>query len=252
MKNLIQDQIDLLRREKGLRVLFAAESGSRAWGFESPDSDYDVRLIYAFPKDRYTEVATIQEDINLPVDDNLIDLSAWELLKAARLVVNKSNASPFEWIQSPIIYEEEPGFRNAFSQAIKPYFRPHAMTHHYLGLAKGTYFAFLQGDEIKIKKYFYALRPILCALWIQEKQTVPPLVFGEVRKVMTDTVVNEAIDQLLTQKETAVEGHLIAPMPVLQGFIHEQLEQLSTALRGTKDKVLPPNSMDQFLREWIH
>lgn len=251
MEKLIQDQIARLAVEQGIKVLFAAEAGSRAWGFESPDSDYDVRLIYTFPRERYIQVEAVVQDINLPVDENLIDLSAWELIKTARLVVNKGNASPFEWIQSPIVYHEEPGFKEAFEQSLSTYFRPKAMIYHYMGLAKGTYFGHLQGEEVKIKKYFYALRPILCARWIQEYNTVPPLVFDEVRAVLDNDSVNQAIEQLLKEKETAVEGQLMKPVPVLQEFIREQLEVLVATDKLLQEPVPSASIMNQFLQQWI-
>lgn len=251
MKELIKNKIEQLKAEKGIEVLFAAESGSRAWGFESPDSDYDVRLIYTFPRTRYIQVETVLEDINLPVDENLIDLSAWELRKAARLVSIKSNASPFEWIQSPIIYGEVEGFREEFSQVIKSYFQPSLMVYHYLGLAKGTYFKFLQGDQIQIKKYFYALRPILCALWILERNEVAPLVFDEVRTILREETVIEAIEALLNEKERADEGHLIAADSTLQNFIVTSLEHITERVKSADKTAVDNTVMNQFLSKWI-
>jgi len=251
MKELIKNKIERLKEEKGIRVLYAAESGSRAWGFESPDSDYDVRLIYTFPQKRYLQVEPVMEDINLPVDENLLDLSGWELMKAARLVVNKSNASPFEWIQSPIIYEEVEGFREEFTKTIQAYFNPSLMVFHYLGLAKGTYFKFLQGDKIQIKKYFYALRPILCALWILERNEVAPLVFDQVRTVLREKHITEAIEALLKEKEWADEGHLIAPVDVLQEFIAVSLERITDLVKVRAANAADSGRMNQFLWKWI-
>lgn len=252
MQQEIQQEIDRVEREKGIRILYAAESGSRAWGFASPDSDYDVRLIYTYPKDQYIQIKAIGQDINLPIDENLIDLSGWELLKAARLVVAKSNASPFEWIQSPIVYREVPGFRTDLEQVLQHYFRARPMVYHYLGLAKGTYMKYLQGPEVNIKKYFYALRPILCALWIQENKSVAPLLFSEVRQVLQNDEVSHAIDQLLKEKEQAEEGHMITADQVLQGFIASSLDSIGKGLEGKSSTDVTDEVMNEFLLKWIN
>jgi len=251
MKTLIRRKIDELKKQMGIRVLCAIESGSRAWGFESPDSDYDVRLLYVYPKEKYTTVKPVIEDINLPVDENLIDIAGWELVKAGRLVVNKSNASPFEWIQSSIVYEEKDGFRQAFSEVIEQYFDPARVIHHYLGLAKGTLHKHLQGDKVKIKKYFYALRPILCAWWVLEQNEMAPLQFSEVRKVLKSDSVNGALDALLKQKETAVEGYLIERNSILDEFITTSLEEIAERVRDLKSSPTEDGYMNKFFNEWI-
>ena len=90
----------------GCRVLFAVESGSRAWGFASSDSDYDVRGVFAKPLDWYLQLKSDVPDTiveELPGD---IDVSLWDLRKAL-LQMAKSNASFLEWLGSPIIYRDD-------------------------------------------------------------------------------------------------------------------------------------------------
>lgn len=251
MLSHIRDQIATLEDEMGIRVLCAVESGSRAWGFASPDSDYDVRLIYTYPKNDYISVAPVVQDINLPVDDLLLDLSGWELLKAARLVVGKCNASPFEWMQSSIVYQQQPGFIDDFFKVLETYFQPIPMVHHYLGLAKGTFYKHLQADQVNIKKYFYALRPILCAQWILERQTIPPLLFSEVRKVLDDSKVNTAFDEFLVEKEQAPEGHMVRANPVLQNFVITSIQRLTDELDRLKPIAVNHDLMNEFLFRWI-
>ena len=109
MTTRITAALAALEAQHGIRILYACESGSRAWGFPSPDSDYDVRFIYVHPLDWYLGLDEGPDTLNFPVDDEL-DLAGWELRKTLRLL-RGSNAALFEWLQSPIVYHEAPGFR---------------------------------------------------------------------------------------------------------------------------------------------
>src|SRR5580700_6481627 len=93
-------------------VLLAVESGSRAWGFPSPDSDYDCRFIYARPRNDYLSLYAPRDVIEFPLDREL-DVNGWDLAKALRLLL-KGNAVVIEWLTSPISYRTDPEFRDAF------------------------------------------------------------------------------------------------------------------------------------------
>ena len=92
----------------GIKVLYACESGSRAWGFESKDSDFDVRFIYALPREKYLTVYDFKDTMDFPIDD-LLDLNGWDIKKALRLF-SGNNMSVYEWLNSPIVYHERDGF----------------------------------------------------------------------------------------------------------------------------------------------
>jgi hypothetical protein len=111
-----------LEAEHGIRILYACESGSRAWGFPSPDSDYDVRFVYAHPVEWYFSVEDLQDTLERPVSDQL-DAGGWELRKALRQL-RKSNATLFEWLQSPVVYREAEGFGEAMRELMHAYFSP--------------------------------------------------------------------------------------------------------------------------------
>ncbi len=146
-----------LARERGVRILFAAESGSRAWGFASTDSDYDGRFLYAPEWRRYFSVFPPRDVIeaNLPGD---LDLAGWELRKALGLFA-KGNVPICEWLGSPIVYFETPGFADQLRALIPALFNPAAAIFHYLGLARRTLEGHLQGPDVRIKKVFYPDQP---------------------------------------------------------------------------------------------
>ncbi|NJO02783.1 MAG: nucleotidyltransferase domain-containing protein [Bacteroidia bacterium] len=152
MKETIINELDKLEKEQEIIVLYACESGSRAWGFPSPDSDYDIRFIYAQSPKRYLSIYDRKDAIDLFLTRDL-DLIGWDIRKALRLF-HKSNASPFEWMQSPIIYRQKTDFVERLRELAPEYFSPRAGLHHYLGMTKHTYLGHLQGDTVKLKSTF--------------------------------------------------------------------------------------------------
>jgi len=221
MEEIIQQQIANIENEYHVRVLYACESGSRAWGFASPDSDYDVRFIYVQPTRHYLSIRERKDVIELPVND-LLDINGWDIRKALRLYL-KSNGPLYEWLQSPIVYSEKEDLAGELRNLMSSYFSNRAGCHHYLFMAKNTFENELQGKTVKLKKYFYALRPALACRWIIERQSVPPMEFSVLRMLETDSVWQKAVDELLVQKQSAEEKALVSPVPVLQHWIEGTL-----------------------------
>lgn len=149
MKNIILDKLAHIEKEHSIRILFACESGSRGWGFPSPDSDYDVRFIYIRNLSEYLSVKTIKDSMDFPIDKEL-DINGWDLRKALNLLT-KSNVSPFEWLQSPIIYFQEDHFAEEMKQLTDSYFCPCVHVRHYLGIVKIAMNQ-IENDQINIKK----------------------------------------------------------------------------------------------------
>jgi predicted nucleotidyltransferase len=164
-----------LEATQNVRILYACESGSRAWGFPSPDSDYDVRFIYVHPPAWYLGLDEGPDTLNFPVDDEL-DLAGWELRKTLRLL-RGSNAALFEWLQSPIVYHEAQGFRSQLAPLLPLAFNLKAGLHHYLGQLRRGVEEDLVGEEVRLKRLFYALRSALAARWIRARHTLPPMEF---------------------------------------------------------------------------
>ncbi len=208
------------------RVLFAVESGSRAWGFASPDSDFDVRAVFVRPLDRYLAVTQPPEDYTRLDGD--FDLGAWDLRKFLRLL-RKSNATPAEWLQSPIRYA---GDEDAFAKLLtlaEASFQPRTMLNHYRGLARQSWGNFDAEGYGKLKKFFYVLRPLLAARWIAERRTVPPMAFAPLRVMLEDPDVSRAVDELVLRKREVAEGHVEQIPALLREYVTESFAYLAEA-----------------------
>lgn len=147
-----------IEAEFGVRVLYACESGSRGWGFASPDSDYDVRFIYVHPMSWYLKVSAQRDVIEVPISDEL-DINGWELRKALGLL-KKGNATLIEWLDSPVVYRADGDFLQAIRVAARQTHQAERSFHHYVHMARKNYREYLRGDTVRLKKYLYVLRPL--------------------------------------------------------------------------------------------
>lgn len=219
MKKLILDKLAELSRLHDIIILYACESGSRAWGFASPDSDYDVRFIYFHKSDWYLSLSEGKDTINLPIDEHELDITGWELRKALRLL-KKSNASPLEWIQSPIVYGEVDGFRERFSGLAADFFSPVAVAHHYHSMSLKYTEACLGQAEVKLKSYFYALRTTLAVSWIRKMNTMAPIVFTDML-TLVEAPVRRRIEELMEVKSSEGESYLNASDKLIDKFLSD-------------------------------
>jgi len=252
MKQLILKRLKELETEHKIKILYACESGSRAWGFASPNSDWDVRFIYVHTRDWYLSIDEQKDMLDFAIDANELDLTGWDLRKTLRLFKG-SNASPFEWLQSPIVYLDPYNFKSRLWNLTEDYFKPRSTAFHYLGLAKSSSKKGLVDGLMDIKKYFYVLRPLLAAYWICNKKTAPPMEFAPLlEQIKSEEKLYTAIQALTKRKIAAQEGDLTEPVPIIQEFIHKNLTEL-----GLKAKVLPaeqaPSSLlNHLFREFIN
>ena len=202
----IQLAIADIEREHAVRVLYAAESGSRAWGFASPDSDYDVRFICAHPRDWYLRVDQPRDVIEAMLPGDL-DLSGWDLKKALGLFAG-CNLALNEWLHSPIVYADDGALATRLRKLESDFFRPAHALFHYLNTARSTRSTHLRAPAIRLKKMFYALRPLLACRWIEHQRSQPPTAFGElVAALWVSDDERAAIAELQTLKHTASEAH---------------------------------------------
>jgi len=222
MQRRIQAALTQLETTHHVRILYACESGSRAWGFPSPDSDYDVRFIYSHPADWYLTLDDGPDTLNFPVDEEL-DLAGWELRKALKLL-RGSNAALFEWLQSPVVYAEATGFRAALEPELPMCWNPRAGLHHYAGLMRRGVMDDLTGTDVRLKRLFYALRSTLAARWIQQRPAeLPPMEFHVLRESLP-AELNAIVDELLARKATADEKTTVAHPASLVAFLQTEYE----------------------------
>lgn len=250
---LIRAEIDAtlsrIERDHAVKVLFACESGSRGWGFASPDSDYDVRFIYVHQPDWYLTVFPGRDVIELPVNE-VYDVSGWELRKALGLLRN-GNATLVEWLSSPVIYRADQTFLAAVRAAAQQVDRPERAFHHYLHMAQKNYREYLRGDVVRLKKYLYVLRPLFACLWIEQQRGPVPMRFQDlVDALASDTELKAAIAELLAIKRRAPESEHGLAMPVINHFLDTHLTRLSHAsapVAGDQDFAV----LDQLLRDTV-
>jgi uncharacterized protein len=223
----IQRRIDAAEQEHNVKVLYAVESGSRAWGFASPNSDYDVRFIYAHPKDWYVAVDLEEKRdvIEYPIVDE-IDISGWDVRKALRLF-KKSNPSFVEWLHSSIVYRDDGIFAESARNILASSYSINKGIYHYRSMAKTNYRGYLRKPMVPLKKYFYVLRPLLSILWMEKYRTPAPIEFDTLRQMLeAGSELDLAITDLIERKKQAMEKEIAPAVPVINQFITSQLERL--------------------------
>jgi predicted nucleotidyltransferase len=202
--DLIQTRLSAIETANRIRVLMAVESGSRAWGFPSRDSDYDVRFIYIHTREWYLSLETRRDVLESPMED-ILDVRGWDIRKALRLFA-KANPPLLEWLTSPMVYRDEKGFRSDLTRLLPVYYEPQACRYHYIHMAQNNYREYLRGPTVWIKKYLYVLRPLLAVRWIEQGNGPVPMEFSHLLSTVQDKVnLVEAIGGLIERKRDGDE-----------------------------------------------
>jgi uncharacterized protein len=235
-----------------VRVLYAAESGSRAWGFPSADSDYDVRFIYIHPQPWYLSIEsdTRRDIIERPLVEE-IDLSGWDIRKALGLFA-RSNPPLMEWLDSSVVYSDRLGFAERLRRLLPDYFYPVAAVYHYLQMARGNFRAYLQGDRVRAKKYFYVLRPVLAARWVEQGRGPVPMRFVTLLQTVGDyPKLWDEVVALLARKLEGAELDAGPRWPAIHEFVTEELGRLG-AVAGSQPKVRGSiEALDELFRDCL-
>ncbi|MBT2696977.1 nucleotidyltransferase domain-containing protein [Bacillus sp. ISL-40] len=249
MKEKILTEIKKIEEEYGVRICLAVESGSRAWGFPSKDSDYDVRFIYVHKMDWYLSIDQKRDVIELPIND-LLDINGWELRKALQLF-RKSNPPLMEWLHSGIVYYQAFSLVDKLKAIQNQVFLPQSALYHYLNMAKGNFRDYLRSDQVKIKKYFYVLRPVLACMWIERYNSVPPIEFQTlVEELLVEGPLKKEILTLLERKISGDELNLEPKITSINDFLEKEinrLEEYTKTLRASKEDMTP--ILDDLFRE---
>lgn len=225
MVSRISKELMRIEQEKDVRILYACEAGSRAWGFESPDSDYDVRFIYARPLNDYLAIDGRRDVIEQPISGDL-DISGWDIKKALRLL-RKSNPPLLEWLNSPIVYYKT-GLERSMSRLAETCYSARACSFHYFHMASGNYQKYLTGDVVSLKKYFYVIRPLLAVRWMREYDSPPSVKFTDlVEATLCDGYVLDEVYSLIEWKVNAVEKKMVAKNKILDEWVTTELDGFS-------------------------
>lgn len=220
MNDKILEKLKQIELEKGVEILYAVESGSRAWGFASPDSDYDIRFIYKHDLNYYLSLWEQTDVIEFMTADDL-DGSGWDLRKTVKLLA-KSNAPLLEWLFSPVVYFENEAFVTQMRRLAQDCFSPVACLHHYLGTTK-NFMDVCQAEEVKLKSYFYALRNALAGKWIIENNSFPPVDFMELLPIAPQNI-QEKVKELMSIKANQDEKYLHPKEVLITNFLMETVK----------------------------
>lgn len=250
MRRQVRSNLAAIEQREGCVVCLAVESGSRAWGFASADSDYDVRFIYVRPWSWYLSVSVEdkRDVIEEPIND-ILDVSGWDLRKALRLL-RKSNPPLLEWLQCTIVYSERGEISSLLRALVPEFYSPRATFHHYLHMAQGNFREYLRGETVWRKKYFYVLRPLLAMRWIEQNRGPVPIEFGRlVEATVESDEVLAAIDELLREKRAGAELDRGPHSPAISKFIETELGRLESI--GGSQPVVETSSerLDECFRE---
>lgn len=229
-----------LERKEEIEILLACETGSRAWGFPSPDSDFDVRVVYKHKKSWYLGLTEEKDTIEYFLENNEIDISGWDLRKSLRLLW-KSNPPLLERIQSPIVYKVDQDFPEGINLIAQDTYSRIATIHHYLSMAKKALDEVVTPEQYKLKKFFYALRASVACLWILEREEIPPIEFGkmmhglELPKNLIDKIA-ELIDLKSTRSEIYLHKGEVELIDFIKTCI-ERADKESQNLSASKGKM---------------
>ncbi len=218
----IEEKLDEIEAKEQVKILHAVESGSRSWGFASPDSDYDVRFVYMRDLPYYLGLQEKKDFINWELNETL-DISGWDLSRVLQYL-HKSNATVFEWANSPVVYRSTKMW-DEVKALMGEYFSCKSCMYHYYGTARKNNEAFLQEEQVKYKKYFYVLRPLMACKWIEQKKTPPPMLFSELLDAVLEEELQPQMQSLLKQKAQMMEAEKGARLEPLHDYIEQNLKR---------------------------
>ena len=222
----IERRLEHIRREEGITYMLAIESGSRAWGFPSPDSDYDVRFIYHRTARDYLSLRPGRDVIERPIVDDF-DLNGWDISKALRLLL-KHNAAVSEWLDSPIRYLREDPAVARLRALVDRFFNPRGYALHYASLGANQVEQWVDGEAtVPAKTYFYALRPALNirALRLDPGRRPPMRLQDLMAATELDPALFETIEALIEAKGKAREQAPTRRSAPLEALITEELQR---------------------------
>lgn len=250
MNDAILSHLNEIEQAHHVAILYACESGSRAWGFPSVDSDYDVRFLYLHPTRWYLSVEEKRDVIEVPIDKKL-DITGWDLRKALRLF-RKSNPPLLEWLGSPVVYMEKTPLRTKLRTLAAEQYSPLTCYHHYHGTARNHYRQATEGEGIQLKRFFYALRTLLATLWIEAGHGMPPTEFGILfERMITDPALRAEIEILLTRKQAGNERDRNPLSPLVRNFMESELTRLETPQVALKNRSAPSDMLDAIFQQTL-
>ncbi len=259
MKEKIKEICKNLEKEKGIKILFAVENGSRAWRMESKDSDYDVRFVFVRPLKEYIQIGKPTEVISFYFDKDIkrcsapgayIDITGFDIFKYIKML-SSSNPTTIEWLMSDIVYYGQQN--KVFKQFVLNHFNKISLYFHYKSMCRQNYLKYLKsGDLVTYKKYLYAYRGLINAKWVVHKRSVPPIIFADAMKELKEIVpvpILDKLHQIIKLKSEGKEKEIIQNIVEMDNYIEEFLKDDNEAPREKPYATL--NELNKELRKIV-
>lgn len=253
MKNIIMNKLTELENNHSIRILYACEAGSRAWGLHSANSDYDVRFIYVHPPSYYLSIDPVgigkkKDVMDIPINQS-IDLHGFELTKALRLF-RKSNPNLLEWLHSEVIYNKAFHTIDEMLKIESTVFQEKACIHHYMNMAKRNYRIMEEKKDYEVKRYVQIIRPILICMWITRHHYFPPMQIDLLINKLTEPgSERESIIKLIDAKK----GQYNYTIDYLHLFIVRELNNIEQSIGEvtTTPSISITEKLDDIFRETL-
>jgi uncharacterized protein len=245
-----------IETNKRVKILYACESGSRAWGFPSQDSDYDCRFIYIHERDWYLSIDERIDVIETSLVDvsgvGVVDIGGWEVRKALKHF-RKSNPVVFEWLDSPIVYRQDTSFSEQLRLLAPQYFSQPTSFYHYFSMAQRNFVENFETESVKLKKYFYVLRPLLASRYIESKTAAAPMLFSTLlHQTNLDASLIAEIEALRERKVHATESDVEPKNPLVMQFINDELSRLAPFKPSKSEPKPDAEEVNRLFRETLN
>lgn len=247
MKALILQKLKEIESRYDVKILLAVESGSRAWGFASKDSDYDVRFVYVHRKEWYLTLIEGRDVIEELDSDEIMDFAGWDIKKAL-LLMGKGNCAFAEWLNSPIIYYKDDEFFQSIDVLKTDYFRKVSAVNHYYHMAMNHDKRYLEKRGCELKKFMYHLRGLLASKWAATYGTYPPVLFEElVEKMVLEDNIKDEIGKLVELKRESREHNTTIVNDELIIYANRVAAEIESMLGSFPDEKTPDfKKLDNF------
>ncbi|MCB9260939.1 MAG: nucleotidyltransferase domain-containing protein [Flavobacteriales bacterium] len=248
----ITKKLEEIENQLGIKILWACETGSRAWGFPSPDSDFDIRLIYVHRPEWYFTVKEKEDHLSFMMEDGMFDITGWELRKSLRLLL-RSNPPLLERLQSPIVYKSMEGFQAAMLDLAKQFYSRLATMHHYLSMAKKGMEHLESNQTFKLKSFFYVLRCSVVCRWVEQREDIPPIVFQQALNGLdVDSLIHSDIHRLVELKANQKEDYRHCGEERLMHFVKENLKMAENVVGSLRVAKCDVKQLDKFFFETVN
>ncbi|WP_175638763.1 nucleotidyltransferase domain-containing protein [Metabacillus schmidteae] len=226
MNNVIKNILNDLEKQEQIQILFACESGSRAWTLHEKDSDFDIRFIYKHEQDWYLQLYE-ERDVLERNSLETYEVVGWDIKKALRLL-NKSNPTLLEWLSSPITYRNDVMFTEELKQFAQHTFSPYSVLHHYLSMAKKNYKRLKQVNNSTAKMYLAVLKPLQICKWIIEKDSFPAIGLHVFHNGNKGSIMEKEFQEVILHKQAGLyfSSHILleyieTSLRTLEGLVKE-------------------------------